>query len=35
MIVYLTNLPVTNTLDYSKWKDNFNNKCGTAVCGSL
>ena len=35
MIVYLTNLPVSNKLDYSKWKDNFNNKCGTAFCGSL
>lgn len=35
MIVYTDNTPVSNTLDYSKWKDNFSYKCGTPFCGSL
>lgn len=33
LIVYIDNVPISNTLDYSKWKDSFTNKCATNFCG--
>jgi hypothetical protein len=34
MIVYPDNIAVSNTLDYTKWKDTFNNKCSSNFCGT-
>ncbi len=34
IIVYPDNNPVSTTLDYTKWKDNFNNKCLSNFCGT-
>ena len=33
--VFLNNVPVSTTFDYSLFKDEYNQICGSAVCGSI
>lgn len=35
VIAYTTGVAGSTTLDYSMWKDVFNNMCNAPVCGAL